>query len=719
MRYWIIAAAAVLSLNLYAQEYITVLDDSTGLPVESVSVISGSKGTTTNQDGKFALTTFSPTDTLTLSHVAYRNVTYPYEYFRTNDTIYLIPQSHSSGEVIVTDERTRRETSIAETVEITDEDKAVYTSTGDLLKKKTTLFIKDYGGTGSLQAVSARGLSSENTLVLFNEARINDLRTGNFDFSLINLNTVDNITYIKSSDEDNYYSAAGGIVKITTNRFEEKYSSLSLKASSDGMQGIELNTASNEHDIKYEFSVERSYSPNHYDYTFEEKDLERENAHFSKTFASANLGYIGDKFSVKYYSHYSLLQNGIPGFVVTNNYNSSRATHKNESFLNIANFDYLLNDGVNFNSTLSYHKQDLRLYDPEGNLLLQDDEQASSLNDAAWRIGSQVNNELYRLTLGYEFNYADIDEVGAFLSGINAPENLIRRVHRGIAAVAFTPNVLINFADNITVSASTIYERYEEEVDNTLDTDHTSYGIGLAFTPKLPHPVTIRTSYSHNYRVPTFNERYYSSIFNHDFLDKEEYKSFNAGIETNFEIAGEQKFEFTYYYIDGINKIIWVPTRLALQIPRSIGKVESTGIEAALYNSFLQNKLSLDLLYTYTSSKNKSATTADDATYDKQLVYTPEHRLNINTNLALGDFSISAYGSFVGKSYFTPDNNPLNELEHYFLIDASASYNFNYLGIKNRVTLSAYNITDKEYYVIQSYPMPLRSFQITYTMRIQ
>ncbi|MBE9490879.1 MAG: TonB-dependent receptor, partial [Bacteroidetes bacterium] len=68
--------------------------------------------------------------------------------------------------------------------------------------------------------------------------------------------------------------------------------------------------------------------------------------------------------------------------------------------------------------------------------------------------------------------------------------------------------------------------------------------------------------------------------------------------------------------------------------------------------------------------------------------------------------------------FYTSDNDANSVLPQYVVFDASVSYRCEILNFKQLLALTAYNLFNESYFIIQSYPMPLRTFLLTYNMEI-
>ena len=697
--------------TVYSQHKIQILDSSSKEAISDVVIYTPTLQLLSDDNGYFFLDKFSQNDSLSFSHVAYKRRILSFADLEFISSVELTKKDLTTEQIDVVSQVDYESATIAEKIELENYEKSSFSSTAEILKSKTSLLIRDYGGEGSTKTASSRGMSSENTLVLFNEARVNDLRTGTFDLSLLDLFTIDKIEYVKNSLSDNI--SAGGVLKITSENLRNQNSAVfgaMFNNNSTKKYYGSLNYSNNGFSIGTNYI--RSYSPNEFKYKFEGEEYERENAQYSKTFLNGDIKWSNRRLVVKFYIHYSHLLNGLPGYVVSNNYSSSKASNLTNSWLSIGNIDYTISKTLNFTTTLSYHNQFLNMEDPQNQLLIDRDSQSSTFNDLSFSGKLNYHLDNMNVHLGYNISSSNVDSLTTYLGGIFNSNSGERREQNINSSV----NYLISskYLEKLNFSAGINYQIINEDILDLYNHDYLSYKLGVSFTPLFAKSSEIILSYSNNYRHPTFNERYYSGFFGNNELEGEKYKSFNFGINYESHILGKENFGLTYFSIWGENKIIWAPTILAIQIPRNISKVKSNGIEIKFAQSLFQSLFNWELLYSYTNALNKSSQSENDKTYNKQIIYTPLHRINLSGTLNISDFRISANSSFVGKRYYTPDNTERNSLEPYFLLDLSASYKFNISNIENLLSLNFYNILDEEYFIIQSYPMPLKTISINY-----
>ncbi|NOX18983.1 MAG: TonB-dependent receptor plug domain-containing protein [Chlorobi bacterium] len=708
---------AILFGACYGQHSVTAIDSITNKPIADAEITAGEKRLFTNAEGTATFIDSRQIDSVTVSHISYQTKTVSLEEKAKNQIIKLIRKNIITEEIKISGNKPLNEkVKSIEFIEVNETEKAESFSAGDIIKKRTTLFVKDYGGDAGLKTVSSRGMTSENTVVLFNEARVNDLRTGTFDFSAVDASIIDGISYDKSGNDD--FISSGGTLKLSSgNDLNENVSSFGATLNSNRTEKYFANVKRAGENYSFSISANRAYSPNEYDFTFEDKSMKRQNVFFSKSFVGGNLKLKWDGFVVKFYSHYSHLLNGLPGFVVTNNYSSSKASTLSNSWLSIASINYKISNELFFQSVLSFNNQNLKLMDPAEELLLNRKEQSSEFNDfsalskLSWRRGNAAAE------FSYYFNYGEVDSLTAAISG-EYQSGFSKRNERTLIGTFSYRFENILAAKRIIISGAANYQMIYETIVLPEDNDDFSYSGSILYSPsKVLSDFDFILSYKKSYRRPTFNERYYSALFSSGKLKGERYVSFDATVKTDLFANGN--IEFTYFNISGNDKIIWVPTRLALQIPHNVAKVKSEGIEFLLSQSFFNDLIKADFIYIFTDAKNVSAISDEDASYNKQLIYTPKRRWNLNLSGTYSRFTLSAFASYVGKRYFTPDNTERNSLDEYFLLDLSLSYKFKLFNPEILITLNGYNVLNEDYFVIQSYPMPKTTYSINIQMRFK
>ncbi len=116
--------------------------------------------------------------------------------------------------------------------------------------------------------------------------------------------------------------------------------------------------------------------------------------------------------------------------------------------------------------------------------------------------------------------------------------------------------------------------------------------------------------------------------------------------------------------------------------------------------------------WSFTKSTNEKKLFDLDASYKKQLIYTPLNRVVIKTGAIYKGFNLTLKGDYTGEVFTSKDN--LASLPAYFLLDAIFSKSFK---IKNEypitIQFNLNNVLNADYQVTPYRPMPGINFLVT------
>jgi iron complex outermembrane receptor protein len=165
------------------------------------------------------------------------------------------------------------------------------------------------------------------------------------------------------------------------------------------------------------------------------------------------------------------------------------------------------------------------------------------------------------------------------------------------------------------------------------------------------------------------------------------------------------------------NWIIWLPAGSYWQ-PRNLMEVWSRGVEfnGDVGRSIGRTRVKLGVMTSYVRSTNQRATSVNDASVGKQLIYVPMYSGGGRLSARRGAFSAGVDVHYTGYRYTSSDNRSF--LSPYWLANADAAWRF-HAGRKCLLSfgLQAFNLFDEQYQVMLNRPMPMRSFQATLRMQ--
>ena len=242
-------------------------------------------------------------------------------------------------------------------------------------------------------------------------------------------------------------------------------------------------------------------------------------------------------------------------------------------------------------------------------------------------------------------------------------------------------------------------------------------GYKVPFTPsvgfegKIWKMISAKFSMSRNYRVPSFNDRFWEPGGNPD-LNPEDSWNQEASIVFSGAEKINYKFIITGYSSDVDNWILWVPDGI-IWSPQNIQKVWARGIEVEGNVNFYFSEWILQIRggYTFARSTNEKKQGANDNSYQKQLLYVPEHRFFANISLGWKGFFLLYNHSYTGLRYTTLDNK--ESLPAYGLGNFTFRKNFNIKYQQLSIQFDILNCWNKEYQAVLYNPMPGRYFKFS------
>lgn len=221
-----------------------------------------------------------------------------------------------------------------------------------------------------------------------------------------------------------------------------------------------------------------------------------------------------------------------------------------------------------------------------------------------------------------------------------------------------------------------------------------------------------RVMYKSTFRMPTFNDLYYRRIGNAS-LRPEKAHEYNAGLTWSFAGFGPLKyFSITAdgYFNNVTDKIVAFPSTYVWRMA-NFGKVHIKGIDLTLTTEIpVAAKVSAIVTAAFTRQEALDLTNKKSQTYKNDLPYTP--RSYGSFTLTLNNPWVNATWSttYCGSRYSMGQNKPEYRMKSSTESTLSLYRDF-YIG-KTRLKLQAgiVNVENKQYEVIQYYPMPRRNW---------
>lgn len=216
-------------------------------------------------------------------------------------------------------------------------------------------------------------------------------------------------------------------------------------------------------------------------------------------------------------------------------------------------------------------------------------------------------------------------------------------------------------------------------------------------------------------RLPTLNDRFWADQGNPNLEPELGWNlQFHHSLKkfiriTNIEgLVLSHQIDVFHRRVD--NWIIWLPEQ-GVWRPQNVRQVWSRGINTELELRFRLSyggpSLLLRSAYAWTKATNELSTNPNSQSLDKQLIYTPEHRLIHTVALEFSNWSLEIHPNYTSRVFTLSDNS--EALPAFWLLGASVQYQLN-----KTWTFQAdlHNLLGQPYQTIANRPMPLFNWQL-------
>lgn len=596
----------------------------------------------------------------------------------------------------------------------------------DAVKHFAGVTIKDYGGIGGLKTVSLRSLGAEHTAVGYDGVTLTNTQTGQIDIGRFSLENVDRLT-LNNGQGDNIFQparffASAGILNIETltPRFEQGKRtnlSVSLKSGSWGLinpavlveqklsrrWALSANAEWMSADGQYPYTLHYGAAG---DSTSQEK---RKNTDVKTLRAEVGLlGQFSETEQLRFKTYYYQSSRGLPG--ATTLYYDKTSEHLWDK---------------NVFSQLRYKKELSRRWALQTSAKWSWSYQRYLDQDQKSLVG-KTDNSYYQQE--YYLSAALLYRASAHVSLAASTDGSINSLHTNIAGFAHPTRYSWLTAlsgkyvnEWLTTSASVLATVINEETRRgTSAGNHrklTPY-ITAALKPFADEELRIRFFYKSIFRLPNFNDLYYTEVGNTG-LQPENTNQYNLGItyagEDVCDLLPYLSVTIDAYYNKVTDKIMAIPTKnLFVWSMVNLGQVDIKGIDAAAHLSLQPCKdLRVNLSANHTYQRALDMTDPAGKTYKHQIAYTP--RVSGSAQAAIEtpwvNFSYSILYS--GKRYALGQNLEENLLRSYTDHSISVSKELKTNKMKAHLMLEALNILNKNYEIVRYFPMPGRSVRAT------
>ena len=634
-------------------------------------------------------------------------------------------------EVVVTKDARKTQTRSTAPLQIIDNEKLATLNAlqiSDAVKHFSGVTVKDYGGIGGLKTVSVRSLGANHTAISYDGIPVSDVQTGQIDIGRFSLENVDNIS-LSIGQTDNIFQPArmfssASVLNIQTQKpnLSDKQSisgKINLKAGSFGLfnPAFLVNGRFSEI-ISASFSGEWLSAHGKYPYVLNYGIIGKDSSSVEtrKNTDVKNLRLEGTLFAdfsdnskayLKTYFYNS--ERGLPGATIyynTDNFSSQRIWDNN--FFAQTHFETRFSPALDFQANAKYNRSFMRYLDP-------------AIPNSTGKIeNNYTQQELYgsataryRVLEKLSFSASSdvfYNQLKADLSNFAFPERL---TWLSVLAGKFT-------SEKLLATVSLLYTQTFEQVKNGDTSENQSKlspYVSISYKPFETSDLRIRTFYKNIFRLPTFNDLYYTQIGNRK-LKPEDTNQTNLGVTyslSNDSWLNALLFTADAYHNKVKNKIVAYPTKNIFEWTMlNYGTVEINGLDLsadAVLKLSKNVKLNLGGTHTYQRALNK--TDATSRNYNHQIPYTPRVSGSAKAGMQTPWFNVNYTMIWSGHRYALGQNFKENRVEGFADHGISLSRDiYTAYGVFS-TNLEALNLLNKNYEVVRFFPMPGRSFRAT------
>ncbi|MDR1681512.1 MAG: TonB-dependent receptor [Prevotellaceae bacterium] len=239
--------------------------------------------------------------------------------------------------------------------------------------------------------------------------------------------------------------------------------------------------------------------------------------------------------------------------------------------------------------------------------------------------------------------------------------------------------------------------------------------VAASFKPWREQDIRLRAFYKRVFRLPTFNDLYYTFIGN-KLLLPEYTTQYNIGITASRGIGGSwlQRLDAQadVYYNEVENKIVAMPTDNQFRwMMVNLGEVEIRGIEVSLCGEWQAGAARWSTRLTYTCQQAQDCTDPTSPWYRGQIPYIPRHSGSAIVSGTYGRWSFNYSFIYTGERYESTANIPENYSPAWYTHDVSVARRIPVGKTVLRITAEVNNILNQAYEVVQCYPMPGMNFK--------
>ncbi len=601
-------------------------------------------------------------------------------------------------------------------------------SVADALRYFSGVQLKDYGGVGGIKTVNIRSMGTNHMGVYYNGIELGNAQNGQVDLGKYSLENIEAVSLYNGQKSEIFQSArefgSAGSIYLTT-RFpkfkdgETSHLRVGLKVGSFDVfnpsitfeyklsrtVSMSFNAEWMNASGKYKFRYRRVTPSGELAY---DTTAVRQNGDIDAVRFEGGVHGFLPKGRWKVYLYHYNSERGVPGAIVNNVWRRGERLWDRNSFAQ-GMFEYDITDKLKTKVNAKYAFDYTRYVNNDDKLIHVDNTYKQKEVYLSWANKYSIFKN-WDVSMAYDFQW----------NGLSEYMDVNRTTHWLSLATAYS------LGDCFKMQASALMNYVNEEQrdrDSAPDKVKFTPGVFMSYKPFKKPNFVVRAFYKQSYRMPTFNDLYYTDMGN-AYLKPETAIQYNVGLLYDIEQRNSW-FKFfkvgaDVYYNDIKDKIVAYPKGQQFRWTMlNLGKVEIKGIDAQIEATFgLPCEIDFTTKFQYTYQEAIDVTNPADNYYRHQIPYIPWHSGSAILMLDWKGWHLNYSYIYTGERYNQQENIRYNYTQPWYTSDISLMKTFRINNINLKATAEVNNLFAQDYDVILNYPMPKRNYRFGITVEL-
>ncbi len=595
-------------------------------------------------------------------------------------------------------------------------------SVADAMRYFSGVQLKDYGGVGGVKTVDVRSMGTNHLAVSYDGIVLGNAQNGQTDLGQFSLDNIEEVTLYNGQKSaifqaaSDFASASSVYVRTKVPRFavgEQTHLKVRAKyGASDLFRSSILWEQRLGSDVSLSTNAEFMTASGKYKFRYRRKNLDgtmawdttatRQNGDIHAERLELNLhGFLNQgQWQLKGYLYHSA--RGIPGAIVNNVWSRGERQQDLNTFYQAS---WQKSFGERFSTRwlakYAYYRTHYQNRDttvlPVDNTYRQQELYLSTANVVEILPG-------WSASVSYDLRW---NKLNADTYHFAEPS---RWSHMLSLATAFDYHRLKVQA---SVVGSYVHDHTVNHTQNKNDSQLTP-ALFANIYPLRGKWLSLRAYVKQSYRMPTFNDLYYTDIGN-AALRPERATQYDLGLLLSKHLGTTHvSLQADIYYNKVRDKIIAYPKGQQFRWTMlNLGEVDIRGLDVVTsVTTPVLPELSATLRAQYTYQRAIDVTDDTKPYYRDQIPYIPHHSGSLILGLDWQQLSLNYSFIYTGERWNGQVNNDYNYMQPWYTSDLNVSYRFSVWRHQCRLTAEMNNMFNQQYDVIANYPMPGRNFSV-------